>query len=182
MRYRILDTPTGPFAILQHDDGSLQTTWIENEHDALLESGGRDDALLVDLSDRLQRYFACEVVDFSDVPTPDGPEFFSRCWRTCRTIPYGETRSYGELAVMAGGSSTAARAVGAAMRRNRLTVIIPCHRVIRASGRLGGFGGSKDPAARPLAIKRMLLELEQTGIRTRARDQLAARPIAEALA
>ena len=83
-----------------------------------------------------------------------------RCWEACRSIPRGETRSYGELATMAGGRANAARAAGQAMRRNRLPIIIPCHRVISASGGLHGFSGSCDQGGPALAVKRALLQME----------------------
>ena len=83
-----------------------------------------------------------------------------RCWEACRSIPRGETRSYGELATMAGERGNAARAAGQAMRRNRLPIIIPCHRVISAAGGLHGFSGSSDQAGPALAVKRALLQIE----------------------
>lgn len=108
---------------------------------------------------RLKRYFAGEAVDFADVPTPEGPIFFRRCWEACRRIPAGTTQTYGELAVLAGSTPAAARAAGQSMRRNPLPVIVPCHRVVAGTG-LGGFSGSTDPAGRDLDRKATLLRLE----------------------
>jgi methylated-DNA-[protein]-cysteine S-methyltransferase len=163
MRYRIIDTPTGPFAVFVGDDGSLGTGWVRDERDPLLHGGRADDSLEPELTARLKRYFRGEAVDFDGVPLPAGGGFGARCWRVCRTIPRGETRTYAQLAVMAGSTPGAARAVGQAMRRNPLPVVVPCHRVLAAGGRLGGFGGQTDPRTTALRTKRWLLEMEGTG-------------------
>ncbi len=163
LRYRVIETPTGPFALIQEADGRLWTTWLELRNDAkhaLPSKAIRDQALLEELAARFERYFAGEMVDFGDVPTPNGSPFMRRCWEACRSIPRGETHSYGKLATMAGGRGNAARAAGQAMRRNRLPVIIPCHRVISAAGHLHGFSGSCDQGGPALAVKRALLQME----------------------
>jgi len=99
----------------------------------------------------LERYFAGERVIF-DVPLkPAGTAFERRVWEVLCTIPWGQTRSYGEIARLAGGSP---RAVGRAAGRNPIPVIIPCHRVVAASG-LGGFS-----APGGVVTKRALLALE----------------------
>ena len=162
-RYRVIKTPTGPFALIQEADGRLWTTWLElgNDGEHALPSGAiRDQALLGELAGRFKQYFAGELVDFSDVPTPTGSPFMRRCWEACRSIPRGETRSYGQLATTAGGRGNAARAAGQAMRRNPLPIIIPCHRVISAAGHLHGFSGSCDEGGPALTVKRALLQME----------------------
>ena len=162
VRYRILSTSTGRFALIEDGSGSLLTTWLDLTDDChrLPEDAIEDENLLPELAARLERYFAGEVVDFGDVPTPRASPFMRRCWEACRSIPRGETRSYGELATMAGGRGNAARAAGQAMRRNRLPIIIPCHRVISAAGHLHGFSGSCDQGGPALAVKRALLQME----------------------
>ena len=163
LRYRVIETPTGPFALIQEADGRLWTTWLDlgnNGEHALPSEAIRDQALLGDLAGRFEQYFAGEVVDFGDVPTPTGSPFMRRCWEACRSIPRGETRSYGELATMAGGRGNAARAAGQSMRRNPMPIVIPCHRVISATGHLHGFSGSCDQAGPQLAVKRTLLQME----------------------
>lgn len=105
---------------------------------------------------RLKAYAAGTPVDFRDVRVDlsDLRPFQQRVIRHCRQIPYGKTLSYGQLAAKA-GSPRAARAVGNCMAANRIPLIIPCHRVIPANGRVGGFsapGGAK--------TKRRLLALE----------------------
>jgi methylated-DNA-[protein]-cysteine S-methyltransferase len=78
---------------------------------------------------------------FVDVPTPAGTPFQVACWEACRRIPRGETRTYAWLAAAA-GNPAAVRAAGQAMRRNPLPIVVPCHRVVAAGGRPGGFSGS----------------------------------------
>ena len=173
IRYRILSKSTGRFALIEDGSGSLSTMWLDltDVCHGLPDDAIQDERLLPDLAARLERYFAGEVVDFGDVPTPRASPFMRRCWEACRSIPRGETRSYGELATMAGGRGNAARAAGQAMRRNRLPIIIPCHRVISAAGGLHGFSGSCDPAGPALAVKRALLQME--GVLKRTEPDLA---------
>ena len=160
MRYRRLDTPTGLMALIEHADGRLAMEWVTPENEEKLAGGAPDAALLPGIIASLERYFAGEAVDFSGVPTPGGDGFFARCWAACRSIPRGETRSYAQLAEMAGGKAGAARAAGGAMRHNPLPIIVPCHRVVASGKSLGGFSGSTDPSGDPLRRKRWLLTLE----------------------
>jgi len=106
---------------------------------------------------RLQRLANGEPTDFGDVPVDDDgwTRFQWRVLCACRAIPWGQTRTYGELA-RAVGHPGAARAVGSVMARNRVPLLIPCHRVIPASGGWGGFS-----APQGVAMKRRLLKLEQ---------------------
>lgn len=108
------------------------------------------------LVERLQAYATGHQVDFDDVEVDPGPqtEFQHRVIRSCRQIPFGKTMTYAQLAAKA-GCPGAARAVGNCMARNRIPLVIPCHRVL-ASG--GGFGGYSAPGGIPL--KRQLLALE----------------------
>ena len=160
MRYRLLDTPIQPFVIIEEADGRLGTTFVSGPDDRRLRAGRRDDALRPKLAKLFERYFAGEAVEFGIVPTPEGPRFFRACWEAARRIGHGQMRTYGQLAEMAGSGRGASRAAGQAMRRNPLGIIIPCHRVVGAGGRLGGFGGSTDPAGDALILKRRLLTLE----------------------
>ena len=97
-------------------------------------------------------------VSFVGIATPKATPFFERCWRACRTIPAGETRTYRWLATAA-GSPLAIRAAGQAMRRNPLPMIVPCHRVVAANG-LGGFSGSNKVGGKELKLKVWLLQRE----------------------
>lgn len=101
---------------------------------------------------QLDAYFGGELQQFDLPLAPEGTAFQQRVWSALQEIPYGETWSYGELARHI-GRPTASRAVGAANGLNPIPVIIPCHRVIGANGRLTGFGGG-------LPTKEYLLSLE----------------------
>jgi len=111
-------------------------------------------AMFGDLPNRLRRYLEGEPVDFPDkLDLAEATNFQYDVWRLVRNIPYGETRSYGWVASRL-GLPKAARAVGQALGRNPLPIIVPCHRVIRSDGRLGGFGGGVE-------IKELLLRFEK---------------------
>lgn len=112
-----------------------------------------DNPLLAAAVAELRAYFAGELTEFT-VPlhVREGSEFERAVWAEMATIPYGETRTYGEVAA-AVGDPGAARAVGVACNRNPIPVIVPCHRIVGAGGKLVGFGGG-------LPRKRHLLELE----------------------
>jgi methylated-DNA-[protein]-cysteine S-methyltransferase len=112
-----------------------------------------DDPVLAEATSQLREYFAGTRTSF-DLPLDmHGNEFEQRVWAALRGIPYGETAAYGEIAEQIGAPG-AARAVGVANARNPIAIIVPCHRVIGANGKLVGFGGG-------LPMKRALLDLEQ---------------------
>ncbi len=100
----------------------------------------------------LKEYFAGRRREFSFALDLRGTEFQRACWQALVGIPYGETRSYGDMAKVV-GKPTAFRAVGMANNRNPLAIVVPCHRVIASDGTLCGYGGGLD-------VKRRLLELE----------------------
>ena len=141
----------------------------------MLGDSREDRSLLPDLSRRLSAFFKGERVSFSDIATPEASEFFARCWDACRKIKRGQTRTYAELAEMAGSTASAARAAGQAMRNNPLPIIIPCHRVIGSGGKLHGFGGSCDASGTELGIKAALLEMEGAPTASRRKMPTAAR-------
>ena len=109
-----------------------------------------------DLAQRLRRYFQGEEVHFPDVMDFAGASRFQqRVWQAARTIPYGETRSYAWVAAQS-GMPKAARAVGQALGRNPLLIVVPCHRVVSSDGTLGGFSAG-------LEMKKHLLRMEKSG-------------------
>ncbi len=113
-----------------------------------------DLAAFKNLVRRLVRYLAGEPMSFSDSVDLEGTTVFQqRVWRITQTIPYGETVSYSWVSEQLDYKEKAARAVGQALGKNPLPIIIPCHRVISADGGLGGFTGG-------LELKRFLLHLE----------------------
>jgi len=161
----------GRFVLHLSLEGTLTSEWrhLADLCDEPVRSKGNS-AWLDHVAERLADYFAGESVpDWSDVPTPDGPDFHHRCWEACRKIPHGEVRSYGDLAEMAGSTRLASRAAGQAMRSNPLSVIVPCHRVVASDGRLHGYAGTISDSSEALDIKRRLLTLEQATLTAASR-------------
>ena len=112
-------------------------------------SGNR---LIATAIEQMRAYFAGRLRQFDLPLDPQGTEFQLRVWRELETIPFGQIRSYAQVAA-AIGKPKAVRAVGAANGANPLPIVVPCHRVIGSSGKLVGYGGG-------LALKHRLLELE----------------------
>ena len=140
---RIMATPAGLRAIDFHLDRPPE--------------GERDpgDPLLFEIARQLRAYFAGELREF-DLPLDvEGTPFQKRVWTELGSIPYGETRSYLQVAA-AIGAPRAVRAVGAANGANPAPIVVPCHRVIGTSGKLVGYGGG-------LPLKKRLLEIEGLG-------------------
>ena len=156
----VVETPLGWVAAVARSGHlaavSLPETTAERALAACGAEAGCDpaDGLLARLGEDLGVYFRGRRVDLVGYPVElaGQPEFRRRALLAARGIPYGEVRTYGWLARRA-GSPQAARAAGHAMSVNPLPLVIPCHRVVGASGALTGFGGG-------LALKRRLLELE----------------------
>ncbi|MDD2621106.1 MAG: methylated-DNA--[protein]-cysteine S-methyltransferase [Syntrophomonadaceae bacterium] len=145
-------TSIGKIGIAENGD-SITNLIFQGEplpHDAII----LETEILKEASRQLQSYMAGILKDFSLPLAPQGTEFMRRVWESLSTIPYGETRSYQEIARSI-GNEKACRAVGMANNRNPIPIIIPCHRVIGANGKLVGYGAG-------LEIKAKLLELEKT--------------------
>ena len=141
---------------LPHRSKTAQRQAIKSDFETTTE----DDTLLPELADALRRYFDGERVEFDIRLDCDGAaEFTAAIWRACRRVPYGKTVSYKQLAARA-GCPGAARAVGSALGRNPFPIVVPCHRVIKADGSLGGYSG---PGG--VEFKRRLLTMEAAAIR-----------------
>ncbi len=146
--YDLFPTEMGWVAALASDRGLRRLALKPLPQEAMDELGsaasgaGRDPDALEDVRLRLEAHFRGEDGAFDQVPLDleDAPPFFKAAWEACRSIPRGETRSYQWLAAQA-GNPRASRAAGQAMAKNRLAVIIPCHRVIGSNGGLHGYGG-----------------------------------------
>jgi methylated-DNA-[protein]-cysteine S-methyltransferase len=151
-RYRIIDSPIGLLTLA--GDGPVLTNlrMVDQTYEPSRADWLLDDRAFPDAVEQLDAYFAGELRDFDLRLEFEGTEFQRRVWAALQTIPYGATRSYGEIAQQI-GSPTAFRAVGLANGHNPIAVIVPCHRVIGANGSLTGFGGGLDR-------KRALLDLE----------------------
>jgi methylated-DNA-[protein]-cysteine S-methyltransferase len=156
INYRTIDSPIGPLALAGHDGVLTNLRMIDQTHEPSRTNWMPDDRAFPDAVDQLDAYFAGERTNFNLELSLEGSEFQRRVWQALLTIPYGETRSYGQIAEQIGASG-AARAVGLANGRNPIAIIVPCHRVIGAGGNLVGYGGG-------LNRKRSLLELEKTRI------------------
>ncbi len=152
-RHSVIASPVGPLTVVA-DGKSLVGLYQSGQRHlpAAATFGAREDDVLPGMREQLSAYFAGELVDF-DVPLATaGTAFQAAVWAALRTIPYGATCTYGELAA-AVGRPTAVRAVGAANGRNPVCIVVPCHRVIGADGTLTGYAGGTDR-------KRLLLALE----------------------
>ncbi|HYQ61951.1 methylated-DNA--[protein]-cysteine S-methyltransferase [Actinophytocola sp.] len=152
--HTVMDTPVGPLTLVA-TDGVLSGLYMDEQRHRPLEEtfGRRDDTRSADAIEQLTAYFAGDLKEF-DIPLAmAGTEFQRRVWTELQRIPYGETTTYGELAERL-GRPTASRAVGLANGKNPICIIIPCHRVVGASGSLTGYGGG-------LPRKRYLLAFEK---------------------
>lgn len=154
MYYSTMDSPVGRLLLAGDDDALKLISFPKDRYARSAEPDWRqDDGPFREIVRQLGAYFAGDLTDFDLPLDPRGTPFQLAVWRALRTIPYGETRSYGQLA-KAIGRPTASRAVGAANGANPLPIVVPCHRVIGSTGKLTGFGGG-------LPIKAALLTLEQ---------------------
>lgn len=153
--FKTITTPVGVLTLVASDAGLAAILW-ENEvpkHGRLRPLCQNDDhPLLCETTRQLEEYF-CGTRRHFDLPLDvEGTAFQKKVWQALLSIPFGETRSYRQIAEQI-GHPTAVRAVGAANGRNPLSIVAPCHRVIGANGKLTGFAGG-------LAVKAFLLELE----------------------
>jgi len=140
----LISTPLGDMCLTEENDCIVSFLWGG--------SGNDETPLLTEAAQQLSDYFAGHRRTFDLPLAPKGTDFQQSVWRALTEIPYGETRSYGEIA-KALGNPNASRAVGMANHRNPIPIIIPCHRVIGADGSLTGYGGG-------LPRKKYLLALE----------------------
>jgi len=150
---RLKPHPLFPIQVAAGDRGILRIgfgsplpdpAWIRDDNHPLIQEARR----------QLEKYFAGELRQFNLPLDLQGTPFQMRVWAALLAIPYGETRSYSQLARQV-GTPSAARAVGSANHANPVAILVPCHRVITAAGALGGYGGGLDR-------KRFLLELERS--------------------
>lgn len=155
----IYHSPVGELAI-SFEDGAVTT--LQRATEPVTVSAATD--LTAEVFRQLDEYFAGMRRDFDFPIRLHGTPFQEKVWAALRTIPYGETRSYGDIAA-AIGKPKACRAVGMANHRNPICIVVPCHRVIGAGGALVGYGGGLD-------MKKGLLELE----RKNAGSPIGSRP------
>lgn len=154
IHYRTIDSPIGLLTLAGHDHVLTNLRMVDQTYEPSRADWVPEDTAFPAAVDQLNAYFAGERTDFDIELGMAGSAFQRRVWQALMTIPYGETRSYGAIAEQIGAPG-AARAVGLANGRNPIAIIVPCHRVIGASGSLTGYGGG-------LQRKRTLLELEKS--------------------
>jgi methylated-DNA-[protein]-cysteine S-methyltransferase len=151
-------SPVGTLTLVADDSGLQEINFSRAGQPAPLHSGcDQDESRFTEVVRQLRAYFAGELEDFDLPLAPKGTPFQQKVWSELCNIPYGETISYGELARRI-GNPNASRAVGLANGSNPIPIIIPCHRVIGANGKLTGYGGG-------LEIKEKLLALEKRQLR-----------------
>ena len=154
--YMYMESPVGALKLVAHDQALVAVMWDNEDHRRvrlaeLIEN--IQHPLLLKVKQQLEQYFAGQRQQFNLPLDFQGTDFQQRVWRALLTIPYGETRSYKDIALQI-GNEKAVRAVGAANGRNPISIIAPCHRVIGSGGALVGFAGGLDK-------KQILLSLEQ---------------------
>lgn len=153
MKHSVADSPIGELTLVEHDGALVGLYMKHQKYFPTTSLGERVDDALPAAREQLAEYFAGERRDF-DVPlAPVGTPFRWRVWELLREIPYGETRTYGELAHRL-GTPNAARAVGSASGRNRVSIIIPCHRLVGSTGALTGYAGGIERKEHLLALER----------------------------
>ncbi len=145
--YWVYSTDLGPITIACEGEGVTALRFGERPMGQRMETELGRRAF-----DQLQEYLAGQRRDFDLPLCPKGTEFQRKVWRALGAIPYGQIRTYGEVAAQV-GKPKACRAVGMANNRNPIAIVVPCHRVVGANGTLTGYAGGLD-------IKAKLLELE----------------------
>lgn len=152
---KTMDSPVGLLTLVANDAGLAAILWENDDPNRVrlgpLETDDKHPVLL-ETERQLKAYFAGKLDRFSLQLNFTGTDFQKKVWRALTTIPFGETRSYAEIAKQI-GHPAAVRAVGAANGRNPISIVAPCHRVIGSNGKLTGFAGG-------LEAKALLLRLE----------------------
>lgn len=147
MPFLAVTTPIGPVTVFADDGAIVAIDWGWPP-----DGSATDDALLNRACDQIEAYFNGELRQFDLPLNPQGTAFQRKVWSAIAAIPFGQTRSYGELAH---DLDSGPRAIGTACGRNPIPIVIPCHRVLGANGALGGYSGHDG-----IDTKRDLLRLE----------------------
>lgn len=169
--YHVFHTSAGWMGVLASSDGLLELILPQNKESEVrrllrgrLEKADHTPERFNDLVRRLDAYFSGQKTDFPDkLDLAGATPFQKEVWQATADIPYGQTRSYAQTAEKI-GKPRAFRAVGNALGKNPLPIIIPCHRVVAIDGGLGGYSGG-------LEMKRMLLGLEGAGDNLKVKSQ-----------
>jgi methylated-DNA-[protein]-cysteine S-methyltransferase len=149
MRWSVIDSPIGDLTLAVDDTGLCRLHFGRSSTAGAVDT----DPLLTEAAEQLKAYFAGELQEFTlPLSVRGGSDFERAVWTQLTRIPYGEMQTYGDVAKIVGDAG-AARAVGTACNRNPIAIVVPCHRVVGAGGKMVGFGGG-------IPTKRHLLELE----------------------
>lgn len=154
LQTRTMQSPVGTITLAGSDGRIRHLRMDDQTYEPSHDGWEPDETAFPEAVDQLTAYFAGDLQEFDLELDLIGTEFQRRVWGALLTIPYGETRSYGEIAMQI-GSPGASRAVGLANGHNPVGIIVPCHRVIGANGSLTGYGGGLDR-------KKLLLNLEKS--------------------
>jgi methylated-DNA-[protein]-cysteine S-methyltransferase len=166
--YKRVHFPVGRLTLVATDEGLAAIIWENDRPDRVRLNMTAEEVrhpVLVETERQLEEYFAGHRKQFALVLDVSGTAFQRKVWNALLTIPFGETRSYAQIAQQI-GNPAAVRAVGAANGRNPVSIVAPCHRVVGSSGALTGFAGGLDVKARLLAF-----EGAAQGSMARARDR-----------
>ena len=159
--YRTIDSPIGLLTLAGRDGVLTNLRMVEQTYEPSRADWTLDNSAFADATKQLDAYFAGERLAFEVEFDLGGTQFQQRVWKALLTIPYGETRSYGEIAGQIGAPG-AARAVGLANGHNPIAIIVPCHRVIGASGKLTGYGGGLDRKQTLLSLEKQRMPADMT--------------------
>ena len=164
--HKTMGSPVGTLTLVATGGGLAGILW-ENDwpNRTPLRIGERDDRhpVLIETELQLNEYFSGRRREFALDLDVEGTPFQRTVWNALRTIPFGETRSYGDIARQI-GNPDAVRAVGAANGRNPVSIVVPCHRVIGSNGKLTGFGGGLEAKAFLLSLEGMKGEPQLQGL------------------
>jgi methylated-DNA-[protein]-cysteine S-methyltransferase len=163
--YKVIESPIGKLKLVASATGLAAILWENDDPDRvrldrLVEQPGNP--ILVETERQLRDYFAGKLKAFTVPLDFNGTPFQRQVWQALLTIPFGETRSYGDIARQI-GRPTASRAVGAANRKNPISIIAPCHRVIGSTGKLTGFAGGLPAKQHLLGLEHARSDLQLAG-------------------
>lgn len=151
-----MQTPVGELTLIASEKGLSAILWEDDKPErvkVLAEVEDRNHQILKQAETEVREYFEGSRRHFTIALDPIGTDFQLKVWNELKKIPFGETISYKELAIRV-GNPKASRAVGGANGKNPLSIIVPCHRVIGASGKLTGFAGGVDVKSKLLSFER----------------------------
>jgi methylated-DNA-[protein]-cysteine S-methyltransferase len=157
LAYKTIESPVGKLKLVASDKGLVAILWEKDSPRRVRLNEpveNQEHPVLVETERQLGEYFAGKRKAFSIALDMRGTQFQKNVWEALLAIPFGETRSYGQLAKQL-GNPQASRAVGAANGRNPVSIIVPCHRVIGSSGKLTGFAGGLGTKAHLLGLEKV---------------------------